>query len=185
MGKFLVQSLSGGSKDSSEAGRAFHSLGFSRIKEDVFADRKYGISISSFDNEVQTLAKQYQLPDHIVGIIKRGKLAEKNTIYVKEFKYRMGSGKVMFGSFATVRNDDSIDIAYSLFQAEFQLTPERIEHVRKRRKKFFGIPVGKRKKVRVEYRARELSEKSLEAYDSYFKSQAVQGYQKKFIHDEL
>ena len=118
-------------------------------------------------------------------IIKRGKLAEKNAIYVKEFKYQIGSGKVMFGSIVTVRNDDSIDIAYSLFRAAFQLTPERIQHVKKKKKKFFGITIGKRKRVWYEYRARQLSEKSLGAYDAYFKSQAVQGYQKKFIHDEL
>ncbi len=180
-----MQSLSGGSEDSSIAERAFHSLGFKHIKEDVFADRKYGIPMSSFDKEVQTLTHNYKLPDHVVAMIKRGKVADKNAMYVKEFKYHMGSGKVMYGLFATTRNENSIDIAYSLFQVVFQLNPERIEHVKKKKKKFLGITIGSKKKKRVEYRARQLSEKDLNTYASYFRSQAVLGYQKKFRRDEL
>ena len=181
-----MQSLSGGSEDSSAiAGRAFHGLGFKHLKEDVFADRKYGIPMSSFDKEVQTLTHNFNLPDHVVTMIKRGKVADKNAMYVKEFKYQMGSGKVMYGLFATTRNDNSMDIAYSLFQVVFQLNPEQIEHVKKKKKKVLGITVGTKKKKWVEYRARQLSEKDLNTYASYFKSQAVLGYQKKFRRDEL
>lgn len=180
-----MQSLSSGNQDVAKAKQAFHSLGFRHLKEDIFADRKYGISIKNFDNEVQTLAKTYKLPDNVVGMLKRGKVAERNSMYMKEFKYQLGNGKVMYGLFATMRKDNTIDLAYSLFQVSFQLNPEKIEHVRKKKKKFLGINLGTKKKKWVEYRARSLSEEQVNSYVSYFRSQAAIGYQNKFRHDEL
>ena len=73
-------------------------------------------------------------------------------------------------------------------EVNLYLTPERIEHVRKKAKRLFGIiKIGTETKVTVQYRERQLSENDLRAYDAYFRSKAASGYRNKFIQgrDEL
>jgi len=137
--------------------------------------------------KLQALANAYQFPDHVRKIFQRGKHASSSAVYVKEFKFHLGHGTMFHGVVATMRNQNTMDMAYSFYQLDFQLTAERIEHVQKKRKKFLGIiPAGTKKKVIVEYRARYLSEDAFQAYEAYFRSKAANEYRSKFIgHDEL
>jgi len=182
-----VDTLTDATSNPAQAEQALRSLGYTQFKEQVFADRKLGIQLSDFDGEVQALANAYQFPDHVRKIFQRGKHASSSAVYVKEFKFHLGHGTMFHGVVATMRNQNTMDMAYSFYQLDFQLTAERIEHVQKKRKKFLGIiPAGTKKKVIVEYRARYLSEDAFQAYEAYFRSKAANEYRSKFIgHDEL
>lgn len=182
-----MHSLDSGTQDSHRAEQALRALGFSQFHEQVFSDRKLGITLAGFDGEVQNLAKSYHFPDHVTKLFHHAKHAETSAVYVKEFKFHLGQGRILHGAFATMRKQNLIDMAYSFYRLDFHLTPERIEHVRKKAKRILGIKVGTKKKVTVEYRERQLSENDLRAYDAYFRSKAANGYRNKFIQgrDEL
>lgn len=182
-----MRSLDSGTQDSHRAEQALRALGFSQFHEQVFSDRKLGITLAGFDGEVQNLAKSYHFPDHVTKLFHHAKHAETSAVYVKEFKFHLGQGRILHGAFATMRKQNLIDMAYSFYRLDFHLTPERIEHVHKKAKRILGIKVGTKKKVTVQYRERQLSENDLRAYDAYFRSKAANGYRNKFIQgqDEL
>ena len=187
VGKFLVDTLTGTANNPAQAEQALRSLGYTRFEEQVFADRKLGIQQSDFDREVQVLANAYHFPDHVRKIFQRGKHAGSSAAYVKEFRFHLGQGNMFCGAVATMRNQNTIDMAYSFYQLDFHLTAQRIEHVHRETETILGfIPIGTETTVRVEYRARYLSEDAFEAYEAYFRSKAANGYRNKFIgHDEL
>lgn len=44
---------------------------------------------------------------------------------MKEFKFHLGHGSMFHGAVATMRNQNTIDMAYSFYQLDFQLTAEQ------------------------------------------------------------
>ena len=147
-----------------EVQKALKLLPFQVFKERASDDINFGLTASQFENKVLVLARDFGLDEYTKQSIMEGQYAEVNKEVVKKFAFKRGqAGEVIQGLVATMkRPDGTIDIGHVIHRLDFQLAPEIIRHVKKK-KKFFK----KRKKVWYEARFRTLSHKDEELLTSY------------------
>ena len=155
-----------------EVQKALKLLPFQVFKERASDDINFGLTASQFENKVLVLARDFGLDEYTKQSIMEGRYAEVNKEVVKKFAFKRGqAGEVIQGLVATMkRPDGTIDIGHVIHRLDFQLAPEIIRHVKKK-KKFFK----KRKKVWYEASFRTLSHKDEELLTSYVEHRLSDG----------
>ena len=166
------------SKDLTAADEAVRGLTFDLFNEHVSSDVMAGIELADFETLINGIAKRMNIPDDIRLDILRSKLAATRQEVVRNFHFAKGeTGSFTFGRIDTVKpNKSTINLAYSLYHLDFKLSPQVIEHTKK--KKFFGFTIGK--KVWRETKERNLSTREQEHLSLYFMDKAIKGFKGDF-----
>ena len=157
------------------------SLKFDVLNEIIVCDIMTGTTLADFEtvvNSISGLLSPIGFPDYVYQSIVGGKFAEVNEELIRDFRYSKGeAGHFMYGRFATVKPDDAtINLAYSVYDLEFEFSPHVIEHVKTR--KFLGFTIGE--KVWRETREIDLSIKEQDWLRIYFLSKAVKGFKEQY-----
>ena len=177
----LVSALSSDkvtSRDLTAAEESVRGLMFKVFNEKVSCGVKIGAKPADFETLVNSIARRMEFPEIIRQAMLEGKSLEKNDEAVQEFRFTKGeTGGFTYVVIATFKPDDAtINLAYSAYDLEFELSPHVIEHVKKR--KFLGFTIGK--KVWRETREIDLSIKEKDWLRIYFLNKAVKGFKEQY-----
>ena len=177
----LVSTLSSDkvtSRDLAAAEESFRGLTFDVFNEKISCRVMTGIRLADFETLVNSIARRMGFPDGVREAILESKYAEVNDEVKYEFKFAKGeTGSFTYGSIATVRPDDAtINLAYSVYNLEYKLSPQVIEHTKK--KKFLGFTTSN--EVWREKRERNLSVKEQDWLRIYFLNKAVKGFKEYY-----
>ena len=166
------------SRDLTAAEESVRGLTFDVFNEKTSCRVMTGIRLADFETLVNRIARRFGFPDDIREAILESELANVNTEIIRDFKFTKGeTGSFTYGSIATVKPDNAtINLAYSVYNLEFKLSPQVIEHTR--RKRFLGFTTGKR--VWRETRERNLSVKEQDWLRIYFLNKAVKGFKEDY-----
>ena len=166
------------SRDLTAAEESVRGLTFDVFNEKTSCRVMTGIRLADFETLVNRIARRFGFPDDIREAILESELANVNTEIIRDFKFTKGeTGSFTYGSIVTVKPDDAtINLAYSVYNLEFKLSPQVIEHTKK--KKFLGFTTGK--KVWRETRERNLSVKEQDWLRIYFLNKAVKGFKEDY-----
>ena len=124
------------SKDLTAADEAVRGLTFDLFNEHVSSRVMTGIELADFETLINSIAKRLKIPDDIRLAILEGKLAATNQEVVRNFYFAKGeSGSFTYnGRIVTVKpNKSTINLAYSLYHLDFKLSPQVIEHTKKKK----------------------------------------------------
>lgn len=170
-------------QDLSAAEEAVKGLPFDLFKEDVDCRVIQGIPDKNFEKMLDRFIARSSLPEDIGSKLKDSLLdillIEKDIKeIVQRFQFEKGkTGSFVYGRVAVVRRGGFIDMAHSMYQLEFKLSPRVIEH--KKKKKFLGFITYGTKTWR-ETQERELPTKDLKEFEAYFKNKAIAGFKKEY-----
>ena len=166
------------SKDLTAAEESVRGLTFDLFNEKTSCRVMTGIKLDDFETLINSIARRLEIPDNIRLAILESKLAKVNTEVTIDFKFAKGeTGSFTYGRIATDKPDDTtINLAYSVYHLEFKLSPQVIEHTKK--KKFLGFTTGK--KVWRETRERDISVKEQDRLRIYFLNKAVKGFKEEY-----
>ena len=169
------------SKDLTAADEAVRGLTFDLFNEHVSSRVMTGIELADFETLINSIAKRLKIPDDIRLAILEGKLAATNQEVVTNFRFAKGeTGSFTYGRIVTVKpNKSTINLAYSMYHLDFKLSPQVIEHTKKKRG-FLGLT--RSKKVWRETRERNLSTKEQEHLSLYFMDKAIKGFKRDHSH---
>ena len=169
------------SKDLTAADEAVRGLTFDLFNEHASSRVMTGIELADFETLINGIAKRMEIPDDIRLDILDSKLAATNQEVVRNFYFAKGeSGSFTYnGRIVTVKpNKSTINLAYSIYHLDFKLSPQVIEHTKK--KKFLGFTTGK--KVWRETKERNLSTREQEHLSLYFMDKAIKGFKRDHAH---
>ena len=177
----LVSTLSSDkvtSRDLTAAEESVRGLTFKVFNEKVSCGVKTGAKLVDFETLVNSIARRMEFPEFIRQAMLEGKSLEKNYEAVQEFRFTKGeTGGFAYVVIATIKPDDAtINLAYSVYDLEFEFSPHVIEHVKTR--KFLGFTIGE--KVWRETREIDLSIKEQDWLRIYFLSKAVKGFKEQY-----
>ena len=163
-------------RDITAAEEAIRGTTFDLFHEKVSTKLLSGIKLPDFENVIDRIAKRLGLPNDIKDSILDGKFAAVNQEIIKEFKFTKGdTGDFLFGRVATVRTENTIDLAYAIYTLKFKLSSRVIEHTTT--KIFLWM---RKKKVWRETQERNLSIKEKEDLEEYFKKKVIDGFSENF-----
>ena len=165
-------------KDLTAAEETVRGLTFDEFNEMVDCKVMTGIKLDDFNTVVNSITNRLGIPDKIRRSILENKYADVTHQVVIDFKFKIGeTGAFTYGRIATYKPDDrTINLAYSVYQLGFKLSPRVIEH--KKKKKFLGFTTGT--KVWREIKERNLSEKEADYMQAYFMRKAIQGFKREY-----
>lgn len=168
------------SKDLTAAEESVRGLTFDVFNEKTSCRVMTGIRLADFEPLVNSIAERMGFPDDVRKAILESKFAEVNNEVIYDFRFTKGeTGRFTYGRIATLKPDDAtINLAYSVYNLEFKLSPQVIEHTK--RKKFLGFTTGK--KVWRETRERNLSAKEQDWLRIYFLNKAVKGFKEEYAY---
>ena len=177
----LVSTLSSDtitSRDLTAAEESVRGLTFDVFNEKTSCRIMTGIKLDDFETLINSIARRLGIPDDARLAILESKLAEVNNEVIVDFRStKSETGSFTYGRVATVKPDSAtINLAYSIYHLEFKLSPQVIEHTKK--KKFLGFTTGK--KVWRETRERNLSAKEQDWFRIYFMNKAVKGFKEEY-----
>ena len=177
----LVSTLSSDkvtSRDLTAAEESVRGLTFDVFNGKVSCGVKTGARLADFETLVNSIARRMEFPEFIRQAMLEGKSLETNYEVVQEFRFTKGeTGGFTYVVIATFKPDDAtINLAYSVYDLEFKLSPHVIEHVKK--KKFLVFTYGK--KVWRETREINLSIKEQDWLRIYFLNKAIKGFKKQY-----
>lgn len=166
-------------KDLTAAEEVVRGLTFDLFEENISCAEKNGIKVEDYSFLVNRFATRFSIPDHIRDSILDGQYVQENKEIVLNFKFKKGEkGGFVYGRIATVKKrGGEIDMAYSVYNLEFKLSPKVIQHERK--KKFLGFfKYGK--EVWQETQERDMSITDKSQMQAYFMHQAITGFKKHY-----
>ena len=165
-------------KDLTAAEETVRGLTFDEFNEVVDCKVMTGIKLDDFETVVNSITSRLRVPDNIRKSILENKYADVALQVTIDFKFKIGeTGAFTYGRIVTVKPDDSkINLAYSVYQLGFKLSPRVIEH--KKKKKFLGFTTGT--KVWREIKERNLSEKEQDYMRAYFMKKAIKGFKREY-----
>ena len=165
-------------KDLTAAEETVRGLTFDEFNEVVDCKVMTGIKLDDFETVVNSITSRLGVPDNIRKSILENKYADVAIQVTIDFKFKIGeTGAFTYGRIVTVKPDDSkINLAYSVYQLGFELSPRVIEH--KKKKKFLGFTTGT--KVWREVKERNLSEKEQDYMRAYFMKKAIEGFKREY-----
>ena len=166
------------SKDLTAAEESVRGLTFDVFNENTSCRVMTGIKLDGFETLINNIARHLGIPDDIRDAILESNFAEVNSEVTIDFCFAKGeTGNFTYGRTATVKPDDTtINLAYSVYHLEFKLSPQVIEHTKK--KKFLGFTTGK--KVWRETRGRNLTVKEQDHLRTYFKKKTMDGFKEEY-----
>ena len=158
--------------DLSSLRESLKKIPFAKFQERASDDLEVGLSLDDFKTRVGRLTTDFGLNDGVKQSILEGQYAEVNKEVIKRFEFRRGqSGEVIQGLAATrKRQDGTIDFGHVIHRLDFQLSPEVIQHKKKRRRWFRT-----RTRTWYEARSRTLSHKDEVLLVNYVQRKLVDG----------
>ena len=117
-------------KDTTRAEELIRGITFDKFDEKMTCKLLEGIRTEAFKEIIEALAARFQLDDELKNSIIRDTVNSRRGMeVVREFSFNKGKeGDFIFGRIATVRQSDSIDMAYSFYKLVFKISPKVIEH---------------------------------------------------------
>ena len=166
------------SRDLTAAEESVRGLTFDVFNEKTSCRVVTEIKLDDFETLINSIARRLGIPDDVRQAILESKLAAVNNEVIVDFRFTKGeTGSFTYGRIATVKPDSTtINLAYSVYHLEFKLSPQVIEHTKK--KKFLGFTTGK--KVWRETRERNLSTKEQDWLRIYFMNKAVKVFKEEY-----
>ena len=169
-------------KDLTAAEETIRGLTFNKFNERVSCKVMRGVELANFEIVIDGIAMRLELPAKVKNSILEGKYAQDNHEVIIDFKFSTGEdGSFTYGRIATVKRSDGattvMDVAYSVYNLVFKLSPTVIEHEKKQ--KFLGFTLGK--EVWQEKVDRNtISQQRQEHMRIYFLFKAIQGFRREY-----
>ena len=179
--KVMVKVLSSSeetTRNLTEAEETVRGLTFDLFREKTLCKLLQGIMLEDYESLVNGLAKRLDLPELISAGMLDNKYLAVGHESVIDFKFEKGTpGFFTLGRIATVRTEgNKIDMAYAIYHLDFKISPNVIEH--KKKKKFLGFTTGS--KVWHTTRERNMSQTEQASMKSYFMKKAIDEFKKEY-----
>ena len=174
----LLSSVEEKIEDLTAAYKVVRGLTFDLFNEEVSSQVMVGILLQDYKTVVDRFVLRFLIPKDVEPSLLDGEFAEESINDFHSAKNKTGLRlEFTYGRFVTVKHDGKIDVAYSVYFLEFELSPIVIEH--KKRNEFLRFIIDKTM-VWHETQEQSHSEKDWDYMQSYFEKKAIEGFKKQY-----